>query len=68
VKYGQYSRISVQVERNFSAVQTAWRRGRDSNPRYRSETCKSRRLRKLRGNKQFENSPEKSMVRIFLRV
>ena len=42
--------------RNFSAVQTAWRSGKDSNPRYRSETCKSRRLRKLLGIKSFKNS------------
>jgi hypothetical protein len=33
-KYGHYLRISEQGERNFSAVQTAWRRGLDSNPRY----------------------------------
>jgi hypothetical protein len=33
-KYGQLSRILAQSERNFSAVQTAWRRERDSNPRY----------------------------------
>src|SRR5258706_8545766 len=43
--------------RNFSAVQTAWRRGRHSNPRYRSETCKSRRVRKLHGIKSFRDSP-----------
>ena len=48
-KYGHYSRISAESEWNFSAVQTAWRRGMNSNPRYRSETCKSRRLRKLHG-------------------
>jgi hypothetical protein len=35
---------------------TAWRSGKDSNPWYRSETCKSRRLRKLRGIKSFKNS------------
>jgi hypothetical protein len=29
-----YSRISAQSERNFSAVKTAWRRGKDSNPQY----------------------------------
>jgi hypothetical protein len=46
-KYGHYSRISAQSQRNFSAVQTAWRRERDSNPRYGLEACKSRRLRKL---------------------
>jgi hypothetical protein len=33
-KYGHYSRISALSELNFSAVQTAWRRERDSNPRY----------------------------------
>jgi hypothetical protein len=48
-KYGHYSRISAQSQRKFSAVQTAWRRGLDSNPRYRSETCKIRYLRKLHG-------------------
>src|ERR1700686_2920367 len=42
--------------RTFSAVQTAWRRGRHSNPQYRSETCKRRRLRKLHGINQFRNS------------
>jgi hypothetical protein len=44
------------IQSNFSASQTAWRSGKDSNPRYRSETCKSRRLRKLRGIKSFKNS------------
>jgi hypothetical protein len=29
-KYGHCSRVSAQSERNFSAVQTAWRRGGDS--------------------------------------
>ena len=33
-KYGHYSHISAQSERNFSAVKTCWRRERDSNPRY----------------------------------
>jgi hypothetical protein len=33
-KYGHYSRILAQSERNFSAVQTAWRREKDSNLRY----------------------------------
>src|ERR1039458_9188035 len=33
-KYGQFSRISEVEEPAFSAVQTAWRRERDSNPRY----------------------------------
>jgi hypothetical protein len=33
-RYGHYSSILAQSERNFSAVQTAWRRERDSNPRY----------------------------------
>ena len=40
----------------FSASQTDWRRGLDSNPRYRSETGKSRHLRKLHGINQFRNS------------
>src|SRR5258706_4860614 len=57
-KFGHYSRISAQNEWNFSAAQTAWRSGMNSNPRYRSETCKSRCLRKLRGIKRFKNSPE----------
>jgi hypothetical protein len=42
--------------RNFSALQTAWRSGKDSNPRYRSETWKSRRVRKLHGIRSFKNS------------
>jgi hypothetical protein len=33
-KYGHYSRISAQSERKSSAVQTVWRRKRDSNSRY----------------------------------
>jgi hypothetical protein len=33
-KYGHCSRISAQGERKFCAVQTAWRRKRDSNSRY----------------------------------
>jgi hypothetical protein len=33
-KYGHYSRISAQRERNFSAVKTAWRSAQDSNPGY----------------------------------
>jgi hypothetical protein len=33
-KYGHFSRISAQGDRNFSAFQTAWRREQDSNPRY----------------------------------
>jgi Ni/Co efflux regulator RcnB len=41
-KYGHVSRISEVEEPTFSAVQTAWRRGRDSNPPYRSRTCKVR--------------------------
>jgi hypothetical protein len=57
-KYRHCSCISEQGERSFSAMQTAWRSGEDSNPRYRSETCKSRRLRKLRIINQFRNSPE----------
>lgn len=56
-KYGRYSHVPVQSERSFSAVQTAWRSGVDSNPRYRSEWRKSRRLRKLRGINWFTNSP-----------
>jgi len=34
-KYGHFPGISDEEEPIFSAVQTAWRRGRDSNPRYR---------------------------------
>ena len=37
------------MQPDFSATQTVWRRGRDSNSRYRSERRKSRRLRKLQG-------------------
>jgi hypothetical protein len=57
-KYGHCSRISALSERNFFAVQTEWRREKDSNPQYRSETCKSRRLRRLDGINQFRNSPK----------
>ena len=53
-KYGHFPGISDEEEPIFSAVQTAWRRERDSNPRYRSEWRKSRRLRKLRGISWFE--------------
>jgi len=56
-KYGQFSRISEVEEPTFSAVQTAWRRERDSNPQYRSEWRESRRSRKLRGINWFKNSP-----------
>jgi hypothetical protein len=31
VEYGNFSRISAQSEQNLSAVQTVWRRERDSN-------------------------------------
>jgi hypothetical protein len=55
-KYGHYSRILSPSEWSFSAAETAWRRGRDSNPRYRSETCKLRCLRKLHRINQFINS------------
>ena len=55
-KYGHYSRISEEDEPNFSAVQTAWRRQRDSNPRYRSESCKLRCFCKLHGINKFRNS------------
>lgn len=37
-------------------LQTAWRSGKDSTPRYRSKTCKGRRLRKLPGIRSFKNS------------
>jgi hypothetical protein len=33
-KYGHCSRISAHIQQSFSALQTAWRRERDSNPRY----------------------------------
>ena len=49
---------------SFSAVQTAWRRGRHSNRRYRSEWPKSRRLRKLRGINWFRNSPADCLLSI----
>jgi hypothetical protein len=42
---------------NSLQIRLAWRRKKDSNPRYRSERCKSRRLRKLRGIRRFRNSP-----------
>jgi hypothetical protein len=56
-KLGRFPAIVRGMQPCFSAVQTAWRRERDSNPRYRSETCKVRRLRKLRGINQFRDSP-----------
>jgi hypothetical protein len=31
-KYGHFLRISVEEEPTFSALQTAWRSGKDSNP------------------------------------
>jgi hypothetical protein len=37
------------IQPGFSATQTEWRRGVDSNPRYRSEWRKRRRVRKLQG-------------------
>jgi hypothetical protein len=40
-KCGHYSRISAQSERNFSAVQTAWRSDCDSNLRYLFEFVSS---------------------------
>ena len=64
VKYGHLSRISRVGEPTFSAVQTAWRREMDSNPRYRSEWRKSRRLRKLRGINWFRNSLADSVLLI----
>src|ERR1700677_4671364 len=33
-KYGRFLRISNEEAPTFSAFQTGWRRGRDSNPRY----------------------------------
>jgi hypothetical protein len=44
---GMFRVFQGKRRRNFSAVQTAWRRGVDSNPRYRSEWRERRRLRKL---------------------
>ena len=41
--------ILAGMQPSFSATQTVWRRGRDSNSRYRSEWLKSRRLPKLQG-------------------
>jgi hypothetical protein len=35
------------MQPSFSTSQTTWRRDPDSNPRYRSETCKRRHPRKL---------------------
>jgi hypothetical protein len=42
-KYGHYSHISARSERNFSALQTAWRRKCDSNSHYRFESRNPRR-------------------------
>jgi hypothetical protein len=47
-KYGQVFANSAVRWRVFSAVQTAWRSGVDSNLRYNSETRKCLRVRKLR--------------------
>ncbi|SPF44758.1 hypothetical protein SBA1_550123 [Candidatus Sulfotelmatobacter kueseliae] len=33
-EYGHYSRISMEEQQICFAVQTIWRRERDSNPRY----------------------------------
>ena len=53
-KYAHFSLIFAARELSFSAVQTAWRRGRDSNPRYSFKMCKSRRLCKLHGINNFQ--------------
>src|ERR1700719_1916333 len=56
-KMGIFRIFRGKGRRDFSAVKTCWRRERDSNPQYRSEWRKSRRLRKLRGINWFKNSP-----------
>src|ERR1039458_6157424 len=48
--------ISREIQADFSALQTVWRREGDSNPRYRFGWCKSRRFRKLHGIKYFRES------------
>jgi hypothetical protein len=63
-KYGHFLHISEEEGPTFSAVQTAWRCGKDSNPRYSSEWRKSRRLRKLRGINWFRNSPADCLLPI----
>ena len=48
-QYRPFSHILPRLRQGFSAVQTAWRSGEDSNHWYRSERRKGRRLRKLQG-------------------
>ena len=47
---GMFRVFQGKRRRNFSAVQTAWRRGRHSNRRYNSLSRRSRRVRSLRGS------------------
>ena len=56
-KKGIFRVFRREGRRNFSAVQTAWRSGKDSNPRYRSEWRKSRCLRKLQGINSLSGEP-----------
>src|ERR1017187_845043 len=41
------------IQADFSALQTVWRRGRHSNPRYRFESCKSPHVLNLQGINHF---------------
>ena len=59
-----FSATFTVKKRIFSAVQTTWRRAKDSNSRYRSEWRKSRRLRKLRGINRFRDSPADCLLPI----
>jgi hypothetical protein len=49
--------------RTFFAVKTCWRRGKDSNPRYRSEWRKSRPLRKLQGINLLSETERRVVLR-----
>jgi hypothetical protein len=49
----QFPAISRAIQADFSALQTVWRRGRHSNPRYRFESCKSPHVLNLQGINHF---------------
>ena len=59
-KLRRFHAISKVIQADFSAVQTAWRRGRHSNPRYRSLSCKTRRVRRSPTSKVESRSGERS--------
>jgi hypothetical protein len=45
----RFTAILGRLRRGFSAIQTEWRRAGDSNPQYRLQWYKSRRVRDLQG-------------------